>query len=305
MAEEHARGTSWRSGADVRELARRTVESLRRTEWRPDPPRDDDRVWRYMELAKFLAVLQRRRLFLPNVPSLRDKFEGSLTESEHRRRSGMRALVAYSPVRNQTSLPALRGLGGTQDQANLAISLADRKKAPTRREPSRDQVFVSCWYVSNDESEAMWRLYGAGLGTVAVTTTFGDLKQALCQHEAYLVFSRVAYILGTREAEDQRSGPLGLFFRKLPSFVHEQELRILAHTDPGASEPPSCAGRKGVGQRDGGLALAVRLSSLVQSVIAAPNSPPWVHQVIRGALAQSHMKHVKVTSSSLDQDALF
>lgn len=44
----------------------------------PQPSGDSERVWRYMDLAKFVALLLRRELHFTRLDCLEDKFEGTL-----------------------------------------------------------------------------------------------------------------------------------------------------------------------------------------------------------------------------------
>lgn len=43
------------------------------------PPPGDAPLWRYMDLTKFIALLERRALFFAALRNLPDKFEGSLS----------------------------------------------------------------------------------------------------------------------------------------------------------------------------------------------------------------------------------
>jgi uncharacterized FlgJ-related protein len=71
------------------------------------PINRDVQIWRYMDLAKYLGILQRRSLFFPRAPLLSDPFEGSSTKP-------MVAERQYI-MKNRTSDPALAVLKDAPD----------------------------------------------------------------------------------------------------------------------------------------------------------------------------------------------
>jgi hypothetical protein len=46
----------------------------------------------------------------------------------------------------------------------------------------KDRYFVSCWHMSEYESDAMWKLYGASNNCVAIRSTFARLKACMPKH---------------------------------------------------------------------------------------------------------------------------
>jgi hypothetical protein len=94
-------------------------------------------LWRYMELAKFVFILQKSQLHCARGDQFDDKFEGSY------------------PLKNKG------------DFENYGFKGEDWKK----------YVYVSCWHKSNCESDAMWRLYGLSKNGVAIITTEEILKK--------------------------------------------------------------------------------------------------------------------------------
>src|SRR5438477_1036664 len=98
------------------------------------PGRTDRSVWHYMTLAKFIALLDTRALFFCRLDCLSDQYEGALPRWRGEPR----------PVPRATELQSLRS-----------------------------RCYVNCWNMSDDESEALWRLYGGQDASVALRSTYG------------------------------------------------------------------------------------------------------------------------------------
>jgi len=92
---------------------------------------------------------------------------------------------------------------------------------------------VSCWYQDNEESEAMWKLYGdAGKG-IAIRTSVGKLAQAL-GNDFHGKIARVLYVNYNRVTEADYNAIMGAHAQnvlldpiyKRHSYAHEREVRV-------------------------------------------------------------------------------
>jgi hypothetical protein len=103
----------------------------------PQPDNPHEPVWRYMDLAKYVDLLARKKLHLARVDVFSDPFEATL------------------PQRNGRTL---------------------RKRLHLFRQARRN-TYASCWRRGADESEAMWKLYCGNAGGVAIVVPYGDLRK--------------------------------------------------------------------------------------------------------------------------------
>lgn len=240
-------------------------------------PPDSTALWRYQDLAQFLAILQRRALFMPVVQLLADPFEGSQT----RRAVFFREIVLLSDR-------------GASDE----VRDATRRHMRERSERLWEEVCVSCWHASDHESEAMWKLYGAMGRGVAVRTSVGRLKAILERDSTEFVFAEVRYL-------DDDAGDAGTvddvlrFLRKRKAFAHEREVRFLAH--------PSVTRDYGLvaeAERAGGIEVLVEPAELVERVHVAPDAPAWHLEVVAEAVRR-HGYAIPVEQSALTARPLF
>ena len=258
-----------------------------------DPLPPTDKVWRYMDLAKFIELLKSSSLYLSSLPTMEDEWEGALAES-----SGDTTAV---------ELELLSTFGGTIEQARNFIEFGEQGDAARRA-----CVFISCWHRSNSESAAMWKLYEPSGRGIAVQTTIADLTASVTDEmECHLVeVQYVDFASDQIEAYDLNR----TYSYKRQSFQHEQEVR-LQHFDlmplrpknpaemamnPPLSERSDNTDYENVidyGTLPVGKHLKVDLKTLIHRVVIAPEAPPWFIDVVQDVAAKyGQAVHVEASS---------
>ena len=155
-----------------------------------DPPSGDATLWKYLDFAKFVSLLQRRELHFARTDKLGDPFEGTY------------------PRRNWTL---------SQDSGEALAEIA---------EINRSSILVDCWHQNDYESEAMWKLYADWRRGLVVKTTFLDMRQSYICPEPISV-GAVRYIDYESDQIDLTS-QLEPYITKRRSFEHEREVRAIS-----------------------------------------------------------------------------
>lgn len=206
-----------------------------------------DRLWRYMDFTKFVAMLATKTLHLCRIDELGDSFEGALPPlnigtrrgffaDEHERRHGELTLVNF-----------------------------DERKC----------YYVNCWHGSDAESDAMWKLYVRGNEGVAIHTTFGRLQKAIEQAQESVWVGKVIY------PDDfvWHSMPDDAMFyacmTKRKCFSHESEIRMVWW-----NEEAHASGRPG----ERGRAILCDLDMLIEKVVLAPTKHRWFKAIVEDVL---------------------
>jgi hypothetical protein len=148
------------------------------------------KVWRYLDLPRFIWMLSNHALAFTRVDSLDDPFEGSVPPAVY---EAWRA----DPQNSELLKKARAGL--------------------------RRQFFVSCWHANDVESEAMWRLYCGSDDGIALQTTYEKLDASLPKG---VLLGQVAYV----DYDTDNNPPhdaLALLMRKRQAYDHEHEVRAL------------------------------------------------------------------------------
>ncbi len=151
-------------------------------------------LWRYMDFAKFIEMLESRTLWFVRVDQLEDPLEGLHTDAE------------------------LAGI-----RKNLERKRSQQLISVFRR--ARRELYVNCWRAGTEESLAMWDLYGRGAGIVAIKSTVGRIQEAVAKYDKPVFISKTRYI-------DWNDAPgldnvLVACSRKDQSYQHESEVRVI------------------------------------------------------------------------------
>lgn len=207
------------------------------------PTNRDVQIWRYMDLAKYLAILQRRSLFFPRATLLGDPFEGSSTKP-------MVAERQYI-MRNWNVDQFLVG----EHFKNLV-----------------EKYLVSCWHINEHESAAMWSLYLRSNEGVCIQSTYRRLRSCLPK---CVLIGEVKYI--DYQTEGFSSGMVFNFImHKRKSFGHERELRAVFWEMDGTPDAQPYKTKI----EPAGLWIEVDLPSLIETVHISPAAEAWLARVI-------------------------
>ena len=160
----------------------------------------DIKIWRYMDLAKYVGLLS-RGLFFARASEFYDEWEGSWPLGD----------VADFRQQNQNLL-----------REEITPKWQDHYES---KRISLNNYGISSWHRSQRESAALWSLYIArGLG-VAIQSTVLDLLSALTADGREIRACGIKYI----DYKDQRLGddPLTLLSHKRSEFEYEREIRFI------------------------------------------------------------------------------
>jgi hypothetical protein len=223
------------------------------------------KVWRYMDFAKFVSMLEYGGLFFPRADNLGDFFEGSFTEAN------LKELAETSKDWNPKDREILN---------NFLKSYEENKK----------WIMISCWHINEDESAAMWRSYTRTEEAVCIQSTYERLRNCLDN----------SVFIGLVQYENYRSHKIivgNIFYpliHKRRLYQAEQELRAIIWPPPDiVSGPP-----------EGGIWKSVDLDYLIEKVYVAPTAPSWFCELVNKVMDKFGLAK-PVLSSSLDERPVF
>ena len=174
------------------------------------------------------------------------------------------------------------------------IRADDAKK---RRNEQKD-TFICCWCVDEDESMAMWEIYGGKGKSIAIQSTYEKLHQAVPN---YVFLGMVKYIDFEKASifEGKQFGASPFDFKR-KGFSYEKELRaVIGRWKPGVVNPD----RK-YNDDEWGMDCPIDPSTLVEKVIVSPKTPEWVLRLVQ-ELTRKNGFEFSVERSTLDASPLF
>jgi len=233
----------------------------------PQPEGSDTKVWRYLDLPKFINLIMTKKLFLSRIDVLSDLYEGSLTRQNH--------------VISQKELESLHRNGN--------------KMGRPSNHKIRESFYVNCWRIDNVESEAMWKLYCPLNDGVAIQTSYDKLVNSLNDVDDVYI-GLVNYL--DYEIE---SFPTGNVFypimHKRKAFEHEKEVRLVkAKTNFWSEEEFE--------NPDIGLTINWNPSITIEKIYVNPYASPWYFETV-SELVEKLDLNIKIEWSKLKSTPLY
>ena len=220
--------------------------------WEPAEPEASATLWRYMSLAKFCSLLDRKALFFSLIGDMEDRYEGFI--------------YPPTPRAHRDSLLEAEEFGHDM-----------------LREIARTAL-VSCWTESVHGSSLMWKAY-AGAEGVAIRTSFQNLKDSIRSvQELPVSFGRVEYVDYRNEVERYRLAPL---LHKRMEYREEGEVRAILPGPPWdfpeLGDVPQIPLDPDVAEQRGRY-VPVDLGVLVKEVVLPPHATPWFAEVVKSVI---------------------
>lgn len=237
-----------------------------------DKPDGTSRVWRYMDLARFLSMLENRALHFARADQMSDRWEGS-----------------FSPL-NVAMRPQIYG----EHWATM------KDQIPMLRAHMMQRMHMSCWHLSETESAAMWMIYQQEGRGVAVQSTWHRLTTSL-RTDRSVHGGRVKYIDYNRTFISEGNA-VEAYMHKRESFAHEKEVRLMmVLTGRSAPDPAHPKQAIDLGPEAPVIPIPVDLTELVEQVLIAPDAPVWFADLIAQVVTRYGLE-VPVRQSDLARD---
>ena len=207
----------------------------------PQPVDTSVRVWRYLDLAKFIWLLENKKLYLPRIDLLNDPYEGSSTR-------------LYALLRDQEHSGQISALMRNITQHH------------------RKSMYVNCWHLGNSESEAMWRLYCPNESGVAIQLTYRKLVVSI-ENDPFCYIGCVSYVDYDTQVFRVEGNSFSPVMHKRSSFAHEQEVRLVkTHPDYWGVNSPG---------GPSGVTVDWSPEAMVDAIYVNPYAPEFYRDVVQ------------------------
>ena len=158
------------------------------------PSNTSQKIWRYLDFAKFMSLIENEALFFSNLTNQPDKMEGFLTKaSVDRFRTFPKDITGYELSRKKQ----IR-------EHNLQVL-----------KNSREHLYISSWHMSDYESAAMWEIYIKDYQGIAIQTTIGRFMESLEKSKEDVYIGKINYL----DREKDESPWNNVFFLALNLYV--------------------------------------------------------------------------------------
>ena len=248
-------------------------------------PKPSAKLWRYMDLAKFLSLLDSSSLYFTRIDHFNDPYEGALGISTNENAWIKMEMQRRAPFVN------LKEIKNGENEVEREKNEFEEYRRKIRR--WRLNNYISCWHQADVESEAMWQLYSRDTQQgIAIQTTFERLYQAL-PITANCNFGMVNYI----DYSEYNNGVSGKYFHmfdapwyKRLSFAHEKEFRVI-------SESPDFSMLTDAHD----LLIPVDLNLLIENIYFSPNADEWFVKLVSNIVKKKYALYCPMLQSDLNK----
>jgi hypothetical protein len=249
----------------------------------------DMSLWRYMSIDKFIDLLSNQKLFLTPLAYYQssDPFEGFVPKVafEATMKIFLDSIEEAEAASKQIEQALLERIASPTEEQFKAIekmktmSKANRESLIPLNNKISKSTCVHCWYHSESESEAMWKLYSDSGKGIAIKTSVASLVDSLniCNQEVPLKLGRVKYLdflsneLTPKDCViDGVTSPL----LKRKEYEHENEIRLY-------SVPQLMTAERWASYEPQPILVQADISTLIEKVYISPyvtepfNSSVW------------------------------
>ena len=234
-----------------------------------EPDNPNAKIWRYLDLSKFLSMLEKGALYFSRVDLLGDPYEGSRPRGED---------AFWADILERS-------------KAKEEIVKHNKRVINEARSKNRKRMYANCWHINEHESAAMWHVYSRDSASIAIQSTFKRLRICLPDTINIGIVKYIDY--------ETESIPLGnvfnYFLHKRKSFEHEHELRALIW-ETGVTNDGHL--QRDIPAEQAGILVSVELTELLEEVVIAPQAQDWFLELVI-ALVKHYGLLLKVRKSSL------
>lgn len=229
---------------------------------------ENTRIWRYINYAKFMSLLQKGKLFFPKAIDLPDPFEGATTEAN----------IASRQI-DHPHIP--------KDMYKVSMK---------HMEVIKNSIYVNSWNINEDEANLMWASYLKQDFGIAIQSTYKRLRNCFQNNSNLKVrMLKIKYIDFKVEKFSEWKGYL-YFAHKRKIYKYENELRAMALLMPHK--------RHEIPKEDftiSGIYVPVNLDTLIEKIVVlSPKKELWYVDLVKSIICEYNLKK-KVGKSSLDE----
>lgn len=255
-------------------------------------PSQEQELWKYMDLPKFLSMIQTSSLYFPSLKQfeLSDPWEGLVSKQNF----APSRKISVHTIADSSSLIDINNPSNKIETMTLQEAIGEGfekyvESAKLVRLNAQKYMFVNCWHMNNTDSDSQWKIYGNNDYSLAITTNFEKLKNAI-NDERWIYGSDIIYY-DPKKYEVPDSNMFFPVIHKRHSFSHEKEFRLIHMSSDFVQKPD---------EAPPGLNISVDLGNLIEKVIISPRAPTWFKESIELLMQKYNLDHTCVKSDLLE-----
>lgn len=225
-------------------------------------PKENYTIVKYMDLLRFVSLLQRQALFFCRLDKLEDKFEGTIAKANHK--------VRRNWYKHTNSITA--PLSDAEIEEKIAEQYAFEEKMKALH-------CVNCWNRKSTESAALWKIYSDFNKGVMLKSSISNVTKALAETDKEIQLTEIRYLdYNTEYMPDGNTNyPM---LHKQKAYSYEDEVRLIYQIMP----PTGWEHDWNKEEVEEGFYIKTNLSDLIDEIVISPYSPKWFFELIKGIM---------------------
>ncbi|MDX2005618.1 MAG: DUF2971 domain-containing protein [Meiothermus sp.] len=211
------------------------------------PPKKK-KIRRYITLEKYSRLIETNSLWFARADTLGDPYEGSLPLENLLKR----------PTEYEQQVRFFKSIGISVKRSLFEYYLAVSESFAK----ARLNMFISCWQVSDYESESMWKAYTPGDQGVCIESDFLSLKASLISKFYPPISAGLVKYVDFETEEIDSNNPHSVVSTKRKEFESDKELRAILFQPQFGNKSPFEIPR--------GIQVTVDTRKLIHRVIVNP-----------------------------------
>lgn len=246
-------------------------------------PKTDYTIVKYLDLTKYISLLQKKSLFFCRLDKLEDQFEGTTAKPNFESR------VNYHKY--------------LRDVENyFTVEVTDEDIIKTVKEQYEHEKklkainCVNCWNKKEQESAALWKIYSDFSKGIMIKSSISRLKRSLANAKEEIKLSEIHYLDYDNEPMPDGNTMYPLI-HKHNAYSYEDEVRLINQVN-----------------QDGwihdwskeevfeGIFIETNINYLIREIIISPYSPRWFFDIVQDLSKKYGLeKQIKKSTLSLEK----
>ncbi|HRG18684.1 MAG TPA: hypothetical protein PLP39_06310 [Flavobacterium lutivivi] len=227
-------------------------------------PAGNPTIVKYLDLTKFISILQTKKLFFCRLDKFEDKFEGTFPK------------LSIEQYKNWLLRLAKDSDFLFKDEDEIESFLNDRISAS---EKFKRMNCISCWNKSEKESYALWKIYSDIDKGIMIKSSVKNLNYAFEKTPEKIQLSEIKYIDFEKDRIPVNNLNYPIIHKQL-AYNYEEELRLIHqvkfengfHYDWEKEE------------NSNGKNISVDIDLLIDEIIISPYASEWFYKIVENLI---------------------
>ena len=224
-------------------------------------PETNYKIVKYLDLTKFISLLQQKKLFFCRLDKLEDRFEGIPGKATFEN------IVKRSIYKRDVDKFYKKEL--TDEQ----IRQREEGLIKWNEKVLKSNFCVNCWNKFDYESAALWKIYSDFKQGIMIKSSISNLVSSFEKSNEIIDLSEVSYNDHNRDI-DESPIVTSSIIRKHMAYSYERELRLIYKVSTNYDYDWTKE------KVEEGIYIEADLNILVDEIIMSPYSPKWFIELV-------------------------